>query len=119
MPIMSHDSPSVHTLRAGMIGLGMIFEETYRPFFEQARAAGGVYDPRFGLARVELAAVASRTGSRAEAYRKASTGKIAQFQSFTGDDSTDELLRAGVDFGCVATPDNRHFAASKAILAAG
>ena len=34
-------------LRAGMVGMGMIFDETYRPFFEKARAAG-LYDRRFG-----------------------------------------------------------------------
>ena len=45
-----------------MVGMGMIFDETYRPFFEQAHAAG-VYDPRFGVCEVELSAVASRTGS--------------------------------------------------------
>lgn len=99
--------------------MGMIFDETYRPFFEHCRAAGGVYDPRFGLCRVELAAVASRTGSRAEAYRKASAGKINEFQNFSGDDSTAKLLASGVDFACVATPDNRHFSGSKAILEAG
>lgn len=97
----------------------MIFDETYRPFFEQAHAAGGLYDPRFGLCRVELAGVASRTGTRAEAYQKASQGKVAAFKSFTGAHSIADLLAAGVDFACVATPDNRHFAASKAVLEAG
>ena len=57
-----------------MIGIGMIFDETYRPFFEQAQADGGIYDPRFGLCAVELTGVASRTGARAEAYRKAARG---------------------------------------------
>ena len=64
-----------NSLRAGMVGTGMIFDETYRPFFEQAHAAG-VYSPQFGLCQVELAAVASRTGSRAEAYRKSAGQQI-------------------------------------------
>lgn len=115
---MTTSAPAVHTLRAGMIGLGMIFDETYRPFFEQAHAAG-LYDPRFGLCRVEFAAAASRTGSRAEAYRKASVGKIAEFQNFSGNDSVAQLLKSNVDFACVATPDDRHFGASKAVLEAG
>ena len=34
-------------LRAGMVGLGMIFDETYRPFFERAHAEG-LWDKRFG-----------------------------------------------------------------------
>lgn len=50
-----------------MVGAGMIFDETYRPFFEAARKHG-LFDRRFGPLKVELAAIASRTGSRAEAY---------------------------------------------------
>ena len=48
-----------------MVGLGMIFDETYRPLFEQLHAEG-LYRRDFGLVEVELAAVASRTGSRGE-----------------------------------------------------
>src|SRR5262245_28381886 len=106
------------SLRAGMVGMGMIFDETYRPFFEQAHAAG-VYDPRFSVCGVELAAVASRTGSRAEAYRQSAGNRIAPFASFKEPDSIGQLLKHGVDFVCVATPDDRHFAASKAGLQAG
>lgn len=113
------DGASALALRGAMVGIGMIFEETYRPFFEQAYAAGGLYDSRFGLCRVDLAAVASRTGSRAEAYRKSSAGKVHPFESFTGADATAQLLKSNVDFACVATPDNRHFEAAKAILLAG
>ena len=108
-----------HALRAGMVGMGMIFDETYRPFFEQAHAAGGIYDRAFGLCGVELAAVASRTGSRAEAYKKSAAGKVADFVSFKEPDSIGQLLKHQVDFVCVATPDNRHFASAKAALHAG
>jgi D-galacturonate reductase len=106
------------SLRAGMVGMGMIFDETYRPFFEQAHAAG-VYDPRFGVCGVELAAVASRTGSRAEAYRQTAGERIAPFVSFKEPDSIGQLLKHGVDFVCVATPDDRHFAAAKSAILAG
>ncbi len=57
-------------LRGGMVGMGMIFDETYRPFFEQVRATG-LYDRSFGDVDVPLAAVASRTGQRAEKYLRA------------------------------------------------
>jgi predicted dehydrogenase len=110
--------PQLHSLRAGMVGMGMIFDETYRPFFEQAHAAG-VYDPRFGVCGVELAAVASRTGSRAEAYRQQAGEKIARFVSFQEPNSIEQLLKHDVDFVCVATPDDRHFSAAKAALEAG
>lgn len=105
-------------LRGGMVGMGMIFDETYRPFFENA-FKDGLYDRRFGLCEVDLAVVASRTGKRADAYRDASVGKIGQFQSFVEPDSIGQLLGVDVDFVCVATPDDRHFAAAKAALEAG
>src|SRR5438105_15898337 len=69
-----------HRLRVGMVGLGMIFEETYRPLFEQLHAEG-MYRRDFGFVEVELAAVASRTGARAEACKKKVAGKIADFTS--------------------------------------
>jgi predicted dehydrogenase len=107
-----------HPLRAGMVGLGMIFEETYRPFFENVRRTG-LYDRRFGLCDVELSAVASRTGKRAEQYRAAAGDRIAAFHSFTEPDSVGKLLAADVDFVCIATPDQRHFQAARAVLEAG
>src|SRR6267142_1880000 len=76
-------TPPYRRLRAGMVGLGMIFDDTYRPLFEQLHAEG-LYRRDFGLVEVELAAVASRTGSRAEQYRKASTGRVAPFASYAG-----------------------------------
>jgi predicted dehydrogenase len=102
-----------------MVGLGMIFDETYRPFFEATRAAGGLFDSAFGLCQVELAAVASRTGNRAESYRQSAGNRIGSFTSFKEPESISQLLQSGVDFVCVATPDDRHFAAAKAALSAG
>ncbi|MGH2549713.1 MAG: Gfo/Idh/MocA family protein, partial [Thermomicrobiales bacterium] len=107
-----------HKLRAGMIGMGMIFDDTYRPFFEHAHASG-MYRRDFGYVDVELSAVASRTGSRAEKYRGAAGDKIASFVSFAGADATRKLLAHGVDAVCVATPDDRHFESAKLALEAG
>lgn len=106
------------TLRAGMVGVGMIFDETYRPFFERAHREG-VYDRRFGDVSVPLTAMASRTGSRAAKYQSAAGDAIAKFTNFAGEDSVDRMLASGVDFACVATPDNRHFEAARKILQAG
>jgi len=105
-------------LRAGMIGMGMIFDETYRPFFERAHVEG-LYDRRFGVVEVPLTAVATRTGSRAEKYRVSAADRIAPFVSHTGADSVGGLLESGVDFVCVATPDDRHFEAARTALSAG
>jgi predicted dehydrogenase len=107
-----------HQLRAGMIGLGMIFDETYRPLFEQLYREG-LFRRDFGLAEVELAGVASRTGARAERYRQQAAGRIADFASFSGPDAVRQLLAHGVDAVCVATPDDRHYEAARAALEAG
>src|SRR5262249_27720599 len=108
-------TPAILTQRrlsAGMVGLGMIFDDTYRPLFEQLHAEG-LYRRDFGLVDVELTAVASRTGSRAERYKKSAAGHIADFASFAGEDALQHLIRHGVDAVCIATPDNRHFEAAK------
>ena len=116
---MSNSTPRP-TLRAGMVGMGMIFDETYRPFFERAHREG-LYERSFADVDVPLAAVATRTGRRAESYKSAAraNGAIADFASFSGNDAVDQMLTAGVDFACVATPDDRHFEAARKIVAAG
>ena len=107
-----------HRLSAGMVGMGMIFDETYRPFFESAHASG-IFDERFGVVDVQLAAVASRTGSRASAYQQSAGDRIGPFVSVQEPESIHKLLEQEVDFVCVATPDNRHFDAASAAIAAG
>lgn len=109
---------SMNSLRAGMIGMGMIFDETYRPFFERTHREG-LYDRRFGDVSVPLSAVATRTGTRAEAYKKSAGNAVHPFVSHAGGDAVAKMLAAGVDFACVATPDNRHFEAAKQVLEAG
>lgn len=97
-----------------MVGLGMIFEDTYLPMFEAA-VREGLYRRDFGLVEVPLAAVASRTGSRAERYRK----RLPPFQNFSGSDSVTQMVASGVDAVCIATPDDRHFEPAKLALEAG
>jgi predicted dehydrogenase len=111
--VLSHNR-----LRAGMVGLGMIFEETYRPLFEQLHREG-LYRPDFGLVEVELAAVASRTGARGERYRQSSAGLVGPFVNCKGADAVAQLLARDVDAVCVATPDDRHFDAARLALEAG
>jgi predicted dehydrogenase len=111
-------SPTGHTIRAGMVGFGMIFDETYRPVFE-TRAAGGLYSPATGPVALRLAAVATRTGTRAESYLKSPAGRSQPFANFAGPDALAKLLASGVDAVCVATPDDRHFEAARAALLAG
>jgi predicted dehydrogenase len=101
-------------LRAGMVGLGMIFDETYRPMFLAAQRDG--LDSRaYGQVDLELSAVASRTGSRVERYRS----DFLSVQSFAGPDSVTALIESNVDALCVATPDDRHFEAARLALQAG
>jgi predicted dehydrogenase len=105
-------------LRAGMVGAGMIFEETYRPLFQQFHAQG-LFRRDFGFVDIELAAVASRTGGRAERLRREAGARLGPFVSVTEPDSMEKLLAEGVDVVCVATPDHRHFDAALPALAAG
>jgi predicted dehydrogenase len=100
-----------------MVGAGMIFDETYRPFFEQA-GTSGIYDPAFGVCTAPLAGMATRTGARAQALRSAGS-RLGDFLSFAGPQAVEELLECGVDFVCVASPDDRHFGAARFALQAG
>jgi predicted dehydrogenase len=115
-----HTPPGLgrHCLKAGMVGLGMIFDDTYRPCFEQLHAAG-LYRRDFGFVEVELTAVASRTGHRAASYKRDAGPRIADFASFAGANAVKELLAHGVDVVCIATPDHRHFEGARAALQAG
>ncbi len=106
------------TLRAGMVGLGMIFDETYRPFFEQA-ARRGLFQRDTGLVEVKLSAVATRTGTRAERYRLVAPPDLRNFDSFIGGDALERLATSDADAVCVASPDDRHFEAALAALTAG
>lgn len=107
--------PTKH-LNVGMIGAGMIFDETYRPLFEQLRTTG-LFRPDFGHVGVAMTAVASRTGQRLAGYR--SSGRLGDFAGFTGPTAVKELLASGVSAVCIATPDNRHFECARQALEAG
>jgi len=111
-------SREAHVLRAGMLGMGMIFDETYRPFFETV-ARRPLYDPPFGVCQVRLSAAATRTGRRAEVYRRQAPGDVGNFESFHGLDAVERLLQSNVDVVCVATPDDRHFDAARDTVRAG
>jgi predicted dehydrogenase len=111
---MSTPQPPDRRLRAGMVGLGMIFDDTYRPLFEAARREG-LYRRDFGQVDLELTAVASRTGNRIARYRAA----LGDVQSFAGADAVARLAAGPVDAVCIATPDDRHFAPARLALAAG
>jgi predicted dehydrogenase len=109
---------SKYALRAGMVGMGMIFDETYRPLFESLHAEG-LYRRDFGQLLIPFAAVATRTGARARKYKDLARGRVADFANFSGADAVDQLLASNVDFVCVATPDDRHFDPARRALAAG
>jgi D-galacturonate reductase len=101
-----------------MIGLGMIFEDTYRPMFEHVRR-DGLFGRDFGLVEVELSAVASRTGVRADRLRQTAQGQLGDFTSYAGTDAVAQFLTQPLDVVCVATPDNRHFEPALLALKAG
>ncbi len=90
----------------GLVGFGMIVEETYLPAFERAAAA-------------RLVAAATRTGSRVARYLADPARRLPPFANLAGPDAAADLARADVDAVCVATPDDRHFAPALAALEVG
>jgi D-galacturonate reductase len=115
---MQPTNPHGSCLRACMVGMGMIFDETYRPMFESLHAQG-LFRKDFGYVNVALASVATRTGARARAYKQSAGSRIGDFTSFDGPDSVQRAIDAGVDFVCIASPDDRHFSAAKQAIDAG
>jgi predicted dehydrogenase len=101
-----------------MVGLGMIFDETYRPLFEQLHRVG-MFRRDFGFVSVELAALASRTGVRGERLRQSAAGRLGSFVNCNGEKAMEQLLAEPVDVVCIATPDDRHFDAARRALQAG
>ena len=106
---------SQHTLRVGMVGVGMIFDETYRPLFESLRQCP-LYGRDTGAVEVALDGVASRTGTRTEALRQRWQGHFPLPANHAGPTALESLLASPVDCVCVATPDDRHFAAARESL---
>jgi D-galacturonate reductase len=109
---------NAHRLRAGMVGLGMIFEDTYRPLFEQLHREG-LYRRDFGFVSVELSAAASRTGVRGERLRQSAGDRLGPFVNCSGNEAVEQLLAEPLDVVCIATPDDRHFDAARRALQAG
>lgn len=106
-------------IRAGMVGVGMIFEETYWPLFVQAHRHG-CYRRDLGAYEIQLSATASLTGRRAAGYvDHANAIGMPPITNCYGSDALPRLLASGVDAVCIATPDDRHFEAAKAALEAG
>ena len=92
----------IHKIRVGMVGLGMIFLETYMPVFLQNRGVLRVSDKGF-LYEIQLVGVASRT-NRAHQF----IFEHFAIPCFFGDQGVEQLLELGVDALCVATPDDSH-----------
>ncbi|WP_439620362.1 Gfo/Idh/MocA family protein [Gemmata sp.] len=113
----NHPSPPP-VLTAGMVGFGMIFDETYRPFFEAVRRVP-LYASETGPVDVSLAAVATRTGSRVERYLADPSAPLRGFRSHSGPTAAGELFATAVDAVCIATPDDRHHGPAREALVAG
>lgn len=104
-------------VNAGMVGFGMIFEETYRPFFEAVHREP-LFSASTGPVEVRLQSVATRTGTRA-GRALSSPGSLGTFQNLSGPNAIADLLVSGLDAVCIATPDDRHFSAARSALEAG
>ena len=104
-----HATPD--TIRAGMVGVGMIFEETYWPFFQQVARPAPV-SPQTGPVEVELRPWPAAPGAGRAAYLRQRRSRAAlPRRTAPGHGRVDALLESGVDAVCIATPDDRHFEA--------
>jgi D-galacturonate reductase len=112
------DSTTDRRIRIGMVGLGMIFDDTYRPLFEQLNGVG-LWRRDLGVVEVELTTIASRTGRRVDQLRRSAGPRLPPFRSYHGPNAVPDMLRHPIDLVCVATPDDRHFEIAKAVLNAG
>ena len=75
-----------------MVGVGMIFEETWWPLFQQVHREG-LYQRATGLVEVEMAALASRTGKRAASYvLEAERLGMPAIRNLTGSDAIEQML---------------------------
>jgi D-galacturonate reductase len=102
-----------------MVGVGMIFEETYWPLFQQL-SLDGLYRRDTGLVEVELKALASRTGTRAANYlAQAARHGMPAIRNCAGNNAIEQILAGPVDVVCIATPDDRHFDAARKAITAG
>ena len=103
----------MNSLRVGLVGLGMIADETYLPCFRQLRRTP-LYSRETGPVEVEFVAAGSRTGKRGEKL----LAEWPNLKNLSGPDCVRELVKH-VDIVCIATPDDRHFEAAKLALEAG
>ncbi|HYH65752.1 MAG TPA: Gfo/Idh/MocA family oxidoreductase [Urbifossiella sp.] len=111
-------NPGNPVIEAGLVGFGMIVDETYRPCFD-ALARVPMFLASAGPVRVRLAAAATRTGTRVARYLRDTEFPPPAFANLVGEHSYEQLARSPVHAICVASPDDRHFAAARAALAAG
>lgn len=116
IPFMNTTIPT-RQIRVGMVGIGMIFDETYRPYFESSHA-NLVHSTPYPYS-VSLTSVASRTGLRALRYLTDPSTRLASFQNFSGPTAVQQLLSTNCDAVCVATPDNRHFEVARSVIESG
>ncbi len=77
-----------------MVGMGMIFDETYRPFFERVHRSG-LYDRTFGVVEVPLVAVAIADRQAGRGVPPARRRKSASSSTaLSGEDAIERLLHA-------------------------
>ena len=101
---MTRSTPSI---RVGLVGAGMIVDETYVPAFERLKQTP-LFDRTFGAVDVNLVGIASRTGNRARKLREERSATLGEFEILEEPNSVDKLLKLDVDAVCIATPDHWH-----------
>jgi D-galacturonate reductase len=105
-------------LNVGLVGAGMIVQETYIPAFLHL-ARRPVYSHAIGEVRTSLEGIASRTGKRAAVLKERHSDLLGDFEVVVEPDGVKKLIDLGVDVICIATPDDRHYSAALQAIEAG
>ena len=109
---------STHTLNVGMVGLGMIFQETYQPLLYKSDRSAVITDSL--TVKLKLHSSLTRTGTRAEQLLQDSPKSDSSFTSYVGDAQADNFFHdPDLHLVVIATPDSRHYQYAKSALLAG
>ena len=111
-------NPKTHTLNIGMVGLGMIFDETYRSLLLSSLIVPLGQTGTF--VKFKLHSTLTRTGSRAEMLRSQLSTSLANFRSFVGEEDAGQFFAdKELHLVVIATPDSRHYEYAHQALKAG
>ncbi len=118
-PESQNTSPGIYLdhpkIRVGMVGLGMIFRETYEPLLNELEKDHLYIPQKESSVQVTLSSALTLGHSKAKLILEERTKQgLSPFQHFTlSENQLGLFLDSGIDVVCVASPDDRHYEIAK------